>query len=493
MSAAAVLLTSFAVAPLTQAAVSYPTRLSEGSGVAMAAMSDSYTPSKTRPVLNDNLDAREKQAIQIGLYHAVGAKVPHISPICSSGECYWRNFSTLAVCAAVVDVSDKLVVSEQTSPSTLGISLGVGNGDEPVHNARLSSASVLIGSTSTCNLNMSSPVVQAPTGQKDNFLPAATSLAFSESDARVSSAVANFFVVYTNQTADLDRQSTAFRAAEVLLHFCVNKYEVSTAQGVSITTLIGSSTVVAVEAEEAVPVAVAGRTALSNASENLSNSGLAANVVLRSTADNKDYSVQRDDVRLLNRYIQTVFSGTYSYRHGTRIAGWTAAGDVFGTAMFERDEESGGTTSFGDPGLLAVIGNVSQNVATSMTNAIRAIDNKEDGIVLITESYIRVQWSWLAFLASQVAISTMFLLGIMVQTAVWKVKIVKGSAIATLFAITAKDKAALELERGEGEESPGMDFETNGMTRKLESLTCRLTQANRGWALDLARREIEGT
>ncbi|KAK0733547.1 hypothetical protein B0T26DRAFT_669949 [Lasiosphaeria miniovina] len=202
MSAAAVLLTSFASAPLTQAAISYPTHLVEGSGgTATVARSESYLP-EANLVAGDTLDLREKQAIQLGLYHAPGEELPHVMPSRSSGECHWRNSNSLAVCAAVADVSDKLAVSSQTKPSALGVNLGAGI-DGPVHNASLPNGVLLIGSPGTCNLNMSAPS-PVETGQDSFLLPAAAaSLAFSNLDAGVSSAVANFFVVYTTgQTAN---------------------------------------------------------------------------------------------------------------------------------------------------------------------------------------------------------------------------------------------------------------------------------------------------
>jgi hypothetical protein len=103
--------------------------------------------------------------------------------------------------------------------------------------------------------------------------------------------------------------------------------------------------------------------------------------------------------------------------------------------------------------------------------------------VLSTESYVRVRWSWLAFLAAQVAFSTLFLMGIMVQTMAWKVNVLKASASATLLAISSEGRGLLERQGLGGVENP------TEMTRKLQTLTGKFTMAaDRGWLIDLGRR-----
>lgn len=107
------------------------------------------------------------------------------------------------------------------------------------------------------------------------------------------------------------------------------------------------------------------------------------------------------------------------------------------------------------------------------------------GTVLATESYVHVQWAWLTFLAIQVALAVSVLIGIMIQTAVWDVKILKGSPEAALLAISADEKAYLEtredmfLGKGEGSET----------VRKMRNMTCRFRPGEQGWGLELGKRE----
>ncbi|KAK4128919.1 hypothetical protein N657DRAFT_668058 [Parathielavia appendiculata] len=475
MTAATALLTGFLLSPLTQGAITYPTRSFEaGSGTAAVARSESYS----HPTPYDNLDTREKQAIHSGIYHPVDEEVPPLQPLCSTGNCQWQNFSSLAVCSAVADVSDRLAVSNQVT--ILGGSLGGAN-NELAREARLPNGLFLVGSTTTYNLNVSWPLGSSSTSGganetdgRESFLPARTSIAFPERDGRISSAIANFFLVYTSQTGELasdSQQLGVFRAAEVLLHFCVNTYEASTTGGVSTSKVVHLSTL-ATE-DEASNALVRAREASSSSRR----------VRLRAAGVKEVYSVERGDVKLLNNYILSLFSGTYSYRYGKSTAGETAISEALGLAMF-------GSAPLDDDGMRDVVQNLTTNVAISLTNTIRAMSSASaKGTVLSRETYVHVQWGWLTFLAVQVALVVSFLLGIMVQTTVWDVKTVKGSIVASLLALSADDKAYLQEQ-----ENVFLDSSRNGclgdeVTDKLQTITARFRPCDRGWALELGKRE----
>lgn len=289
--------------------------------------------------------------------------MPHLQPLCSSGDCEWRNFSSLAVCSAVADVSDRLAISNQTRARNLGVSLGSAN-NESIREARLPNGLFLAGSTTSCNLNISWPGASANGGgvgdasndgtgsQGESFLPTRTSLAFSDQDGRVSSAIANFFVVYTNQTADRasdSQQETVFRALEVLLHFCVNTYQASTARGLSTSRVVHSSTLAAQDGSS------------SSTLVSVRDGAPPRRLVLRAAGGEGVYSVKRDDVKLLNSYVLSLFAGTYSHRYGKAIGGETATSEALGLAMFQREPCDDGE-------MRAVVSNVTNNVATSLTN-----------------------------------------------------------------------------------------------------------------------------
>jgi hypothetical protein len=190
-------------------------------------------------------------------------------------------------------------------------------------------------------------------GGEEDFLPAGgATLAFAADDGRVASGIANFFVVYTAAAAAesggrvMDRG--VYRAVEVLLHFCVNTYRVGSVVG-GVVAPGGGVVHSATLAVEGGGGDVGGRAA----------------VRLRSTGTEEGegvYSVKRDDVRLLNGYLASVFAGTYSARYGTRVAGQTGVSEALGLAMFGGEE-------YDDEGMRAVVRNMAGNVATGWSNA----------------------------------------------------------------------------------------------------------------------------
>ncbi|KAK1757383.1 hypothetical protein QBC47DRAFT_296287 [Echria macrotheca] len=350
VSAAVALLTSFATSPLTQGTISYPTRSVAGTGIATAPRSELYSHSFS----SGELDTRERQSVQLGIYHPTNEQLPAVPPICSSGDCQWSDFNSLAVCAATADITDKLSVSNETVRSSVASGIGLVNGQElqiSFRNATLPSGAFLLGGVSTYNLNISAPLPPVVAGSQgsENFLPTTESLGFSKLDGRTTSGIANIFVVYTNQT--LPRagiEEHVFRAVEVLWHFCVNTYSATVTRGLSSTALVNSSTI------------------LSAAS--VADSASDA-VVLRALHDDGEYVVRRDDVRQLNTYMSELFAGTYSYAFRSQPAGRTPTSYAFGSAMFESKTSEGLNVVYTEEELRAVIANMSGNIATSLTNS----------------------------------------------------------------------------------------------------------------------------
>jgi hypothetical protein len=107
------------------------------------------------------------------------------------------------------------------------------------------------------------------------------------------------------------------------------------------------------------------------------------------------------------------------------------------------------------------------------------------GAVLAPESFVQVQWGWLAFLATQVALTTAFLMCLMVQTAVWKVRVLKSSALAPVVALSSDGRALLERQAGVG----GVEAQ-DAMARKLDTITGRFRPTDSGAVLDLARKGV---
>lgn len=87
-------------------------------------------------------------------------------------------------------------------------------------------------------------------------------------------------------------------------------------------------------------------------------------------------------------------------------------------------------------------------------------------------------------MVAQVALSAVFLLGVMVQTAVMDAKVLKSSSLATMFAISAEDKSYLERD------NLGRVGEASKMGRRLKDFRGKfVVMGSRGWLLDLGHRE----
>ena len=111
---------------------------------------------------------------------------------------------------------------------------------------------------------------------------------------------------------------------------------------------------------------------------------------------------------------------------------------------------------------------------------IREQGTRETGTVLVTEAYVCVRWAWLACVGAQIVMSAMFLVGVMIQTSVWDVKVLKSSALATMLALNADDKGRLERE------NLGQLTQPRTMGERLKAAKARFAVQDDGsWSLNL--------
>lgn len=105
------------------------------------------------------------------------------------------------------------------------------------------------------------------------------------------------------------------------------------------------------------------------------------------------------------------------------------------------------------------------------------------GEFFTSETFVTVRWAWLAFLATQIGLTFVFLLIVVVHTARLDVEIVKSSNIAELFAMRGSETAdngtpvSMHPPRWMGFK-PRLDSTMSGRLRK---------DGDHGWNLDLLR------
>ncbi|KAI6462311.1 hypothetical protein MCOR17_005979 [Pyricularia oryzae] len=445
-----IMLLGLITSAMTQMIIAYPTRLANSSEVPQVFRTEAYPNNNNQATSAPDLDRRQKQSIQNGIYNPAEVPIAHLPPVCGSKECETQKFSSLAVCTRTEDISSRLLVSSDPLADDLVTRLGL-DGTRQVRRASLSNGEYLIGSTDTYNLNISTPLLAS-----DDIKSPNTSFAFSNQPDLMAAAISNVFIIYTKQASFQEPGSsspgssdTAFGAMEILFHFCVAEYTLNSG-----TEMDQQVTQFRTRAEESMVV--------------LSESG-------------KDYKIDRNSAAALTRYMTSAFHGTFSAAIGSGAVGYTGASDAVGSSMF-------GTSSQTLPerDRLASIRNLTQNVATSLTNTIRTRGIHISAASIEHETYISIRWGWFAFLVVQVVLAASFLGGVIMETILLDVRVLKSSALAGMFAVSAEDRKLLEAE-GIGRVNEG---HVMASAVKADGIRGRFVCSGdrEGWVLDLGVR-----
>ncbi|TLD27313.1 hypothetical protein PspLS_04552 [Pyricularia sp. CBS 133598] len=444
-----IMLLGLITSAMTQMIIAYPTRLTNDSTVAQVFRAETYPNNNNQATSGPELDRRQKQSIQNGIYNPADVPITHLAPICSSRECEAQKFSSLAVCSRTEDISNRLQILSDPLAEDLNTRLGL-DGTRQVRNASLSNGAYLIGSIDTYNLNITSPVLVS-----DETKSANTSFAFSDQPNLMAAAISNVFIIYTKQASFQEPGSsspgssdTTFGAIEVLFHFCVSEYTVSgTEMGQQITqfkTRVEERTLVLSDAV-------------------------------------KDYKVDRNSAAALMRYMASTFYGTFSAAMGSGALGYTGTSDALGFSMFGASSQT-----LPERDRLVAVRNLTENVATSLTNTIRTQGTQISAASIEHETYISIRWGWFAFLVVQVVLAASFLGCVIMETSLLDVRVLKSSALAGMFAVSAEDRKLLEAE-GIGRVDEG---HVMASAIKADGIRGRLVCSGdrEGWVLDLGVR-----
>ncbi|KAK4181704.1 hypothetical protein QBC36DRAFT_296423 [Triangularia setosa] len=399
ISAAALLVTAFLLSPLTQAAITYPFRDGSNGSAVGGTATVPRSEAYTHPEPYNALSPAEITSIHSSLFSPPSAPIPHLSPTCSTGTCTFPDFSSLAICSSTANITSQLDLSPPTLVSP---------------RATLPNGILLTSG----NLNLTSFI-------NSSFLPVRHSLGFTTGDntGKATSGIASLFVIYTTN------EDETISASEILFYFCVNTYRVEVTKGVANTEVMHSSTL--------------------------------ENSAARNGKRQEEYTVNRDHIGYLNRYLLAVFEGNYSTGTPGQIG---TAARVLGDAVYQEE---------GDNARGEAVANITANIALGLSNTLRSSPGAGGRLILASGSplspgpagdrVIAIHWPYLSFLIIQISGTVIILLGIIVQTAVWDVPVLKGDSLAGLLAVSSTDKARLEdhLENIEDErENATVDKET---------------------------------
>ncbi|KAJ9133832.1 hypothetical protein NKR23_g10502 [Pleurostoma richardsiae] len=222
---ACITLSSLLTSTITQQAIQSRERKAEASGgiaeVARATVFSLYN--RSGQVLGPYDTSREKQALLDGAFFTPNETVVHIAPVCSSGDCRWDSYGSLAVCSDIVNLTE---AANQTFLDPLRASAASHIGQ--LLNTTVSSGDhIAYGSVVLPSIPPIFPVMVDP-------VPRPTG-AFN---ASVSDLIVNDHIVaYSNSLMD----NSSFKPAQLqflehVLYWCTQSLSTSVHDGVATTT-----------------------------------------------------------------------------------------------------------------------------------------------------------------------------------------------------------------------------------------------------------------
>jgi hypothetical protein len=257
------------------------------------------------------------RAIQNSLYNGASVALPALSPACSTGNCKFPAYSSLAVCAQIANVTDKLTVTP--------VPLSVGGDVIIINNfdVTLPNGAALEAGQYAVNITTAS---------------ATGSLAFSSMPNVVDTAISNTFIIYQK---DVNSENATFGAVEILLNWCVSTF---------------NTTVDATQPETQ---------AFANSTNVVTNNGPNGALVMRAAEGTVDYIVDAQANIAMQKYLASTFSGSYSLGFGYFS---TDAAMAVSSALHEQTDLANVTGQALEDMQFGGIMNATQNVAVSMTN-----------------------------------------------------------------------------------------------------------------------------
>ncbi|CAI6099212.1 unnamed protein product [Clonostachys chloroleuca] len=417
------LVTSF----LTQSAIAYRYQTVQGTKEnCNVGAARSYPMALRESGIGDQdlLDAITNSAYQ-ATFLPFNDSWPAPGPVCSSSGCSWEPFSSLAVCVSMANVTSRLSVKKVNSSNS-----------ETIFNVSLPNSIAYVKHSTDDNeaireiVNMTSPGTNLEyNAQLANMSKSQLSLEdFPYApfpDERISFANASnpdllratfsqFFFIYSNYDPD---EKYRYRAVELLYHFCVNEYSVSVVDGTARTTVTNTTTRI-------------------RDIERFSPTGSNGNSF---TLENK-YSSQTFNITAvwsydrLPDYFRQAFSGGWSSSWQSGRA--SIFNRRFGMALYNEINTNTSSAEF-DRKTWDNLEHFSTRIADAMTSYIRTNDQLGGmtGDIMDLQQYVEIRWGWMAFLAAQITITIMFLVSVMIHTAILEVGIVKSANTAELFAL----------------------------------------------------------
>ncbi|KAH0441178.1 hypothetical protein CcaCcLH18_02088 [Colletotrichum camelliae] len=434
-----VLVTAMLTSALTQSSVTYPERqvpILPSSPVArLVRFWNPMTVSWYSPYIKG---ATYDASIQAGLSHDSNTLYPFDQPGCPTTECRWGVFSTLAICTKMWNMTDQVKYNYDGNSSRF-VNAGTPNSLSLPNGASANFASSLTGLVSLNN------------GQQSLLPPAEVP----------RSAFFNFTVIFTT--------TATTGAMEVMFYMCAQRYNVSVQNNVFSRTLIHSSAEVeegtfrvpeSTTSDEEVEVTTEAVTVPQEPGVAFPYGGTALTPLIES--------------------LGSAMNGTYPTTENERGRAPSRYLNVLDVVRRERN----GT----EKQLFEAVGNVTNNVARSLTNSLRDSLTTEQayitGQAYVSETYVKVRWWWMTLISCQVVLSTIVLVVALIQARMAGLNVVKSSTFPAFFAIDSSDRKLLETR------AAPMDVQEQNQDLGKKGLgQWRLRMQDHGWVLVREQKE----
>ncbi|KAK1624170.1 hypothetical protein BDP81DRAFT_112050 [Colletotrichum phormii] len=308
-----ILVSGIATSTLTQSVVTYPTRqvAIAGNETALTQRNNEYFWATANGPATRDIMFPINQIIPRSLYTPPTEVMPYYQASCRSNNCTWDDFTSLAVCVDMKNVTDLL--TSDGDPIEMGT------------NSTLPNSLTLQRTYGYDNLNISS----------------GPSLSFNGTDA-MGAKIWNFFVIY----------GPRLRATEIMLHWCVNTYRVTVQDNIPVTQKVASYT---------------------NPQEGevfVETYNMTRNATYLTSPDNPNKKYVADgmgpgaiaeilDSTLSGTYIN---AGTYRFQNGTQIYGTALSRAEIGINVTTESQKL-------DDALFTTLRNLTENIASGLTNA----------------------------------------------------------------------------------------------------------------------------
>ncbi|KAK4451201.1 hypothetical protein QBC34DRAFT_58951 [Podospora aff. communis PSN243] len=415
-------------------------------------LDDSPAPS-VRQVYHWGLDDLHKKfgdlavdaALLTSLFDERGARTAiDVLATCSSANCTFPTFTTLSVCSDIVEITSSI------------ISRNVTNAEVPWDLASDSETRYLGGAPGSAGdeaaqfiRNFSSGVevilpndfaIRIPNMNIAHLSPMNGTVAFKD-DIRYRVGLIDMAAIFYNGDTKIPNgpNPTPIRAFEVLFYMCVNTYDVNVTNSIISSTAVSSHHTPTVSGAEA-PL---GCGALCNGTG--SGTGTISNIAFH--AGDSEYSVDVSSAQYIGASIARYLSGwRASTNKGEDI--------IHGYSAYKLMDDFDSYPAFGPEPSLSL---VARRAAAGLNQVIQSTEWGNSIVVWgqAWEStvFIRVQWGWLGLLAGEIGLAIAFFCYTVYATHRIGIKPLKSSSMATLLALDAQARTAVEdavsAEKGE--------------------------------------------